>query len=75
MFKTYFLSVRMYNNNLYVDARYIEIHNLVDIRQEMNYELSMRVITEVKNNDIFYTDLNGFQVNIINLYIVYFYMN
>lgn len=67
--------MRMYNNNLYVDARYIEIHNLVDIRQEMNYELSMRVITEVKNNDIFYTDLNGFQVNIINLYIVYFYMN
>jgi len=47
---------------LYLDANDIEIRNLVDIRQESNYELSMRVTTEVENNNIFYTDLNGFQV-------------
>lgn len=49
----------------YLDADDVEIRNLVDIRQESNYELSMRVTTEVKNNNIFYTDLNGFQVIII----------
>lgn len=67
----------MYSINLclHIDAKYIEIHNLVDITQEMNYELSMRVITEVKNNDIFYTDLNGYQVITINLQVEYFYIN
>ncbi|XP_025418812.1 alpha-mannosidase 2 [Sipha flava] len=44
------------------DCNDVEIQNLVDIRKEMNYELSMRVTTEVKNNNIFYTDLNGFQM-------------
>ncbi|VVC35673.1 Hypothetical protein CINCED_3A015041 [Cinara cedri] len=44
------------------DISDVEIRNLVDIRQEMNYELAMRVTTEVDNNNIFYTDLNGFQM-------------
>jgi hypothetical protein len=63
-----------FNNNilLCIDCNDVEIQNLVDIRKEMNYELSMRVTTEVKNNNIFYTDLNGFQVITIHLYTVYF---
>ncbi|KAL4122621.1 hypothetical protein QTP88_014914 [Uroleucon formosanum] len=44
------------------DDSFVEIQNLVDIRQQMNYELSMRVTTEVNNDNIFYTDLNGFQM-------------
>lgn len=44
------------------DASYVEIRNLVDIRQQMNYELSMRVTTAVNNDNVFYTDLNGFQM-------------
>ncbi|XP_025204712.1 alpha-mannosidase 2 isoform X2 [Melanaphis sacchari] len=44
------------------DANDVEIRNLVDIRQQMNYELSMRVTTEVNNDNVFYTDLNGFQM-------------
>lgn len=61
-----------FNNNVLscIDCNDVEIRNLVDIRKEMNYELSMRVTTEVKNNNIFYTDLNGFQVITINLHIV-----
>ncbi|XP_050542919.1 alpha-mannosidase 2 isoform X2 [Daktulosphaira vitifoliae] len=42
--------------------KYIEIKNLVDIRHQMNYELAMRVTSEIDNNNIFYTDLNGFQI-------------
>lgn len=44
-------------------GRSLEISNLVDIRSEVNYELAMRVVTDVVNGNRFYTDLNSFQVN------------
>lgn len=40
----------------------IEIQNLVDIRTERNFEIAMKLSTNVKNEGIFYTDLNGYQV-------------
>lgn len=39
----------------------LEMYNLVDIRAERDFELVMRLNTDIKNED-FYTDLNGFQV-------------
>lgn len=47
-----------------VDGQSLEILNLVDVRHENNYELVMRVNTDIQNSDgTFYTDLNGFQVS------------
>ena len=41
--------------------------NTVDIRNENDIELAMRVQTDIKNpNGEFYTDLNGFQVCLLN---------
>lgn len=40
----------------------VEIENLVDIRTERNFEMGMKISTNVKNDGIFYTDLNGYQV-------------
>lgn len=36
---------------------------MVDIRDQTNKELAMRLVTDIQNEDVFYTDLNGFQVN------------
>lgn len=44
-------------------GRSLEISNLVDIRSEVNYELAMRLVTDVVNDNRFYTDLNSFQVH------------
>lgn len=44
-------------------GRSLEISNLVDIRSEVNYELAMRLVTDVVNGNRFYTDLNSFQVH------------
>ncbi|XP_065216623.1 alpha-mannosidase 2-like isoform X1 [Planococcus citri] len=40
----------------------VEIQNLVDIRTEKNFEIGMKISTNVKNDGIFYTDLNGYQI-------------
>lgn len=45
-----------------VDGMGIDIINLVDIKLEHNYEFVMRLNTPVKNDNVFYTDLNGFQI-------------
>ncbi|KAK7095851.1 hypothetical protein V1264_005212 [Littorina saxatilis] len=46
-----------------VDALSLDIHNMVDIRTLSNREISMRIHTDIANDDrIFYTDLNGFQM-------------
>jgi alpha-mannosidase II len=39
----------------------IHVWNLVDLRSSLNFELAMRVQTDIKNNDILHSDLNGFQ--------------
>lgn len=65
-------STAIYITIFILDTYDVEIRNLVDIRQQMNYELSMRVTTEVNNDDIFYTDLNGFQVMTINPGMTYY---
>ncbi len=41
---------------------------MVDIRDQTNKELAMRLITDIQSGDVFYTDLNGFQVS--NLFLV-----
>lgn len=54
-------SVRL--SNVYgVEGLSLEISNIVDIRHEMNQEIAMRLTTDVKSNNEFYTDLNDFQM-------------
>lgn len=53
--------VNVYNTSG-ADDYGIEIQNLVDIRDEINFELAMRLSTNIKNQDVFYTDLNGYQI-------------
>lgn len=36
---------------------------MVDIRDQNNKELAMRLVTDIQSGDTFYTDLNSFQVN------------
>uniref|UniRef100_A0AAQ4Q0K8 Alpha-mannosidase n=1 Tax=Gasterosteus aculeatus aculeatus TaxID=481459 RepID=A0AAQ4Q0K8_GASAC len=45
-----------------VDGLSIEITTLVDIRDQTNKELAMRLVTDIQNGDVFHTDLNGFQM-------------
>lgn len=55
----------------------VDVENIVDIRSEQNYELAMRIVTDVQNEDNeYYTDLNGFQVIrnlILSTFTYYFY--
>jgi alpha-mannosidase II len=37
------------------------VWNVVDLRSSHNFELAMRVHTDIQNNDILHSDLNGFQ--------------
>lgn len=46
-----------------VDGLSIDITTMVDIRDQTNKELAMRLITDIQSGDAFYTDLNGFQVS------------
>lgn len=46
-----------------VDGFSIDITTMVDIRDQTNKELAMRLVTDIQNEDAFYTDLNGFQVS------------
>ena len=47
-----------------VDSTSLSISNIVDIRQERNKELVMRIRTGIDNkNKNFYTDINAFQVS------------
>uniref|UniRef100_A0A8C6SW36 Alpha-mannosidase n=1 Tax=Neogobius melanostomus TaxID=47308 RepID=A0A8C6SW36_9GOBI len=45
-----------------VDGLSMEITTTVDIRDQTNKELAMRLDTDIQSGDIFYTDLNGFQI-------------
>lgn len=44
------------------DGLGLEIENLVDISTTQNFELAMRLSTNINSTDEFFTDLNGFQV-------------
>ncbi|XP_062582673.1 alpha-mannosidase 2x-like, partial [Saccostrea cucullata] len=51
------------HNTTGLDGRSLDVFNLVDIRNEVNYELSMKIVTDVQNSEQeLYTDLNGFQM-------------
>ncbi|ESO95060.1 hypothetical protein LOTGIDRAFT_188902 [Lottia gigantea] len=46
------------------DGRSVDIYNIVDIRNEIDKEIAVRVTTDINNEDrIFYTDLNGYQMS------------
>ncbi|XP_051976058.1 alpha-mannosidase 2x isoform X2 [Xyrauchen texanus] len=45
-----------------VDGLSLDITTMVDIRDQNNKELAMRLVTDIKSEDTFYTDLNGFQM-------------
>uniref|UniRef100_A0A3B5MUV6 Alpha-mannosidase n=1 Tax=Xiphophorus couchianus TaxID=32473 RepID=A0A3B5MUV6_9TELE len=49
-------------HNVPVDGLSVDITILVDIRDQTNKELSMRLVTNIQNGDVFYTDLNGYQI-------------
>lgn len=46
-----------------VDGFSVDITTMVDIRDQTNKELAMRLVTDIQSGDVFYTDLNGFQVS------------
>lgn len=45
-----------------VDGLSVDITTLVDIRDQTNKELAMRLVTNIQSGDVFYTDLNGYQI-------------
>lgn len=45
-----------------VDGLSVDITTLVDIRDQTNKELAMRLVTNIQSGDVFYTDLNSYQV-------------
>lgn len=48
-----------------VDGKTVDMFNLVDIQNEVNLELAVKISTDVQNSEReFFTDLNGFQVRI-----------
>lgn len=54
--------VRLYNSPG-VDGKTVDMFNLVDIQNEVNLELAVKISTDVQNSEReFFTDLNGFQM-------------
>lgn len=45
------------------DGLGIELENIVDIEKTTNFELAMRLSTNINSSDEFFTDLNGYQVS------------
>uniref|UniRef100_A0A8C2EM62 Alpha-mannosidase n=1 Tax=Cyprinus carpio TaxID=7962 RepID=A0A8C2EM62_CYPCA len=45
-----------------IDGLSLDITTMVDIRDQNNKELAMRLLTDIQSGDTFYTDLNGFQI-------------
>ncbi|XP_043920205.1 alpha-mannosidase 2 [Protopterus annectens] len=45
-----------------LEMQSLEIVNIVDITKEYNHELAMRITSNVKSQNRFFTDLNGFQI-------------
>ncbi|KAM4766545.1 alpha-mannosidase 2x isoform 1-T1 [Cyanocitta cristata] len=53
--------VRLYNVPG-VEGLSLDVSCLVDIRDHINKELALRFSTDIESDDIFFTDLNGFQI-------------
>ncbi|XP_077452238.1 alpha-mannosidase 2x isoform X1 [Stigmatopora argus] len=47
-----------------VDGLSLDITTTVDIRDQNNKELALRLLTDIQSEDVFYTDLNGFQMQL-----------
>lgn len=47
-----------------MDGFSVDVTTTMDIRDQNNKELSMRLVTNIQSGDVFYTDLNGFQVGL-----------
>ncbi|XP_061533570.1 alpha-mannosidase 2x isoform X1 [Phycodurus eques] len=47
-----------------VDGLSVDITSKVDIRDQTNKELALRMVTDIQSRDVFYTDLNGFQMQL-----------
>ncbi|KAJ0029679.1 hypothetical protein NQD34_004676 [Periophthalmus magnuspinnatus] len=45
-----------------VEGLSVDMMTTVDIRDQTNKELAMRLVTDVQSGDMFFTDLNGFQI-------------
>lgn len=45
-----------------VDGFSVDVTTMVDIRDQNNKELAMRLVTDIQSGDVFYSDLNGFQI-------------
>lgn len=45
-----------------VDGFSVDVTTVVDIRDQTNKELAMRLVTDIQSGDVFYSDLNGFQI-------------
>lgn len=45
-----------------VDGLSLDVTTMVDIRDQANKELAMRLVTDIQSKNTFFTDLNGFQV-------------
>lgn len=44
------------------DGLGLQIQNLVDIEKTSNFELAMRLSTNINSTNEYFTDLNGYQV-------------
>ena len=51
-------------NSIGSDGLGLHITNEVDITETENFELAMKIGTDIASGDVFYTDLNGLNVNI-----------
>lgn len=49
------------------DGLGLHIHNEINISETQNYELAMRLSTDIASGDQFYTDLNGLNVSSKNI--------
>lgn len=47
-----------------MDGFSVDVTTTMDIRDQNNKELSMRLVTNIQSGDVFHTDLNGFQVGL-----------
>lgn len=47
-----------------MDGFSVDVTTTMDIRDQNNKELAMRLVTNIQSGDVFYTDLNGFQVEL-----------